>query len=94
MHLLAAWSTHSASACTRVLGEVRYREDRGDTLHLPNAADDGIDKLMRRYMQAFLSPTPPEAMLSFGECRFCELAGGVCTDAVGEESEAVAVGWF
>lgn len=94
MHLLSAWSTHPARACSRILGEVRYQPDRGDILRLPHAAADGVADLMKRYMRVFLSPAPPVATPSFQECRFCELAGGVCLDAVEEEPDAVAVGWF
>lgn len=93
MHLLSEWSTHPARECSRVLGEVRYQPDRGDTLLLPHAAD-GVADLMKRYMQVFLSPVPPLATPSFQECRFCELAGGICVDSVEEEPEAMAVGWF
>jgi hypothetical protein len=93
MHLLGEWSTHPARGCGRILGEVRYKPDRGEILYLPHAAADGVADLMKRYMQVFLSPAPPLATPSFQECRFCELAGGVCLDAVQEEPEAV-VGWF
>ncbi len=94
MHLLGEWSTHPARGCRRILGEVRYYPDKGETLHLPHAAADGVAALMKRYMQVFLSPAPPVATPGFQECRFCELAGGVCLDAVDEESGTVSVGWF
>ncbi len=94
MYLLGEFSTHPARGCRRILGEVRYKPDRGETLHLPHAAAAGVAGLMRRYMRVFLSPAPPLATPSFQECRFCELAGGVCMDAVEEEPEAVAVVWF
>lgn len=94
MHLLAEWSTHPARGCQRILGEVRYKPDKGDTLRLPHAAADGVAELMRRYMGVFHAPTPPEASPSFNECRFCDLAGRVCLDAVDEAPEAVTVGWF
>jgi len=94
MYLLSEWSTHPARECRRILGEVRYKPDRGEPLRLPHAAADGVADLMRRYMQVFLSPVPPLATPSFQECRFCELAGGVCMDAVTKEPEAVVVGWF
>jgi predicted RecB family nuclease len=93
MYLLSEWSTHPARGCRRMLGEVRYHPDRGETLYLPHAAADGVADLMKRYMKVFLAPAPPLASPSFTECRFCELAGGVCLDAVEEEPEAV-VGWF
>jgi CRISPR/Cas system-associated exonuclease Cas4 (RecB family) len=93
MYLLSEWSTHPARACSRILGEVRYQPDKGDTLRLPHAAADGVAELMKRYMKVFLSPAPPPATPNFQECRFCELAGGVCLDAIEEEPEAV-VGWF
>ncbi len=94
MYLLGQWSTHPARRCRRILGEVRYRTSKGETLALPHAAADGVADLLKGYMQVFLSPTPPEATPSFHECRFCELAGSVCLDAVTDEPEAVAVGWF
>lgn len=93
MYLLSEWSTHPARGCRRMLGEVRYQLDKGETLYLPHAAADAVADLMKRYMHIFLSPAPPLATPSFAECRFCELAGGVCLDAVEEEPEAV-VGWF
>jgi CRISPR/Cas system-associated exonuclease Cas4 (RecB family) len=89
MYLLSEWSTHPARGCQRILGEVRYKPDRGDTLHLPHAAADGVADLMKRYLRVFLSPAPPMATPSFQECRFCELAGGVCIDSVEEEPGAV-----
>jgi RecB family exonuclease len=57
MYLLSEWSMHPARACRRVLGEVRYQPDRGDTLYLPHAAADGVAELMKRYMGGF-SPVP------------------------------------
>lgn len=94
MFLLSRWSTYPARRCSRILGEVRYREGKGETLRLPHAAADGVAELLKSYMQVFLSPTLPEATPSFNECRFCELAGSVCLDAVSAEPEPVAVGWF
>ncbi len=94
MYLLSEWSTHPAKACSRVLGEVRYKLDKAETFYLPHAAADGVAELMKRYMRVFLSPTPPLATPSFQECRFCELAGSVCLDSIDGEPEAVAVGWF
>ena len=94
MHLLGEWSTHPARGCRRVLGEVRYGPDKGETLHLPHAAADGVADLMRRYLRVFLYPTPPQATPSFGECRFCELSSGRCPNAVLDEPETVTVGWF
>lgn len=90
MYLLGKFSTHPARGCRRILGEVRYKPDRGETLHLPHAAADGVADLMKRYMGVFLSPVPPVATPSFQECRFCELAGSVCLDAVEAEPEVVA----
>ena len=94
MYLLGQWSTHPARGCRRILGEVRYNPDKGETVTLPHAAADGVGDLLRGYMQVFLSPTPPEATPSYQECRFCELAGTVCHDAVTEEPEAVVGWWF
>lgn len=94
MYLLSEWSTHPARECRRILGRVRYQPDKAEPLDLPHAAADGVADLLKRYMRVFLSPTPPLATPSFQECRFCELAGGVCMDSIEEEPEAVAVGWF
>ncbi len=94
MYLLGEWSTHPARRCKRILGEVRYQHSKGDALKLPHAAADGVADLLKSYMRVFLSPAPPEATPSYHECRFCELAGTVCHDAVTDEPEAVAVGWF
>lgn len=94
MYLLGQWSTHPARRCNRILGEVHYHPDKGETQRLPHAAADGVGDLLRRYTQVFLSPTPPEATPSYHDCRFCELASTVCPDAVTDEPEAVVVGWF
>jgi hypothetical protein len=94
MYLLGEWSTHPARGCSRILGEVRYQPDRGDTLYLPHAAADGVAGLMKRYMQVFLSPAPPLATPSFQECRFCELGRSVCCDYVDEDTEMVETQLF
>ena len=94
MYLLSKWSAHPASHCQRILGEVRYKNDKGESLKLPHAAADGVAELLKHYMSVFLSATPPEATPSFGECRFCELSRGVCLDAVSDESEEMNAEWF
>ena len=94
MYLLGRWSSHPARRCKRILGEVRYRADKGEPLYLPHAAADGVAGLLKRYMGVFLSATPPEATPSFNECRFCELSRGVCLDAITNEIEEVNAEWF
>jgi hypothetical protein len=82
MYLLGEWSTHPARGRKRTLGEVRYKPDRGETLRLPHAAADGVDQLMRRYMNVFIGAAPPLPVPSFRECRFCELGSFFCPDRV------------
>ncbi len=89
MHLLGEWSTHPARRCHRILGEVRYKPDRGDPVRLPHAAADGVSELVKRYMQVFLSASPPDPLPSARECRFCELGKVFCPDRI--EGDVVAV---
>lgn len=94
MHLLGEWSTHPAKRCSRILGEVRYQEDRGDPVRLPHAASDGVAELLRRYMRVFLADMPPAPLPSFHECRFCDLGVELCPNKIEEEPGAVQVDWF
>lgn len=89
MYLLGEWSTHPARGCRRILGEVRYKREEDETVHLPHAAADGIAWLMRRYMKVFLDAAPPLPVPSYQECRFCELGKFFCPDRV--ETDVVIV---
>ncbi len=82
MYLLSEWSTHPARGCQRILGEVRYKREEDETVHLPHAAADGITGLMRRYMNVFLGAAPPLPVPSYQECRFCEIGRVFCPDRI------------
>jgi CRISPR/Cas system-associated exonuclease Cas4 (RecB family) len=85
MYLLSEWSTHPARGCQRILGEVHYKREEDETVHLPHAAADGVAGLMRRYMSVFLGAAPPLPVPSHHECKFCELGKVFCPDRIDTE---------
>jgi hypothetical protein len=94
MYLLGEWSTHPARACSRVLGEIRYKREEDETVYLPHAAADGIAALMRQYMKVFLDAAPPLPVPSYQECGFCELGRLFCPDRIETDVEMVESNLF